>query len=189
MRNGPDWITTFEAGDGETEVRSSFNVNASFPKGVKVQDVVQQLIGITGLKKGDLVKRIQAKGFQSAFSEFTRGVTVTGSAHKKIVELGKSLGLQVMIQDGTYTAADLDRGTISLQQYKLTPSTGLINAPEIGEEGTVRAQCLLLPALRPMQKVQLKSAELDGEYRIEKATHSGSYRGGGWNTDLELKPV
>ena len=71
----------------------------------------------------------------------------------------------------------------------LEPGTGLVGSPEAGEKGVVAARSLLQPDLLPGQRVQIKSAQVDGFFRIEKTVFSGDTRGGEWYADLECKPL
>lgn len=186
-RNGESWVTTIDSGDGEAEVQKA-HVDVTFPKGAKVTDVLSQLIKKTGLGPGDLVSKIQQNGFSGTFDQFARGLAVSGNADNKIKQISQALGMTASVQDGVYTAFEEKAGG-KATGFILTPETGLIGSPESGKEGTIKSRSLLLPKLRPGHLIGLKSAQFDGTYRVQKATHSGAWRGQEWYTELDLKSV
>ena len=184
-RNDVDWITEINCGDGEAERRRS-NVAITFRPKAKVTDVLKQLVDATGLDPGNLVAKVQEQGFSGTLSEFARGLTVMGNTDDQIQRISKSLGLRADIQDGAYTAyprngAGVDVGVI------VSPETGLVDSPELGDKGTIRARSLLQPTLRPGHQISLQSEQFNGRYRVEKATHSGTFRGNDWYTQLDLR--
>ena len=187
-REGVDWVTTLECGDGEAEIRQS-NIQISFPRGIAIEDVVEQLARHVGINAGNLKSAIKRKGFAAAFTEFARGASFSGSAHRIITRLSKSLGLNVSIQDEQYSVYEIDGGTVQGQSFSLSSETGMIGAPESGDNGTLRVRSLLLPTIRPGHRVFVDSENLKAFYRVKTARHTGSWRGAEWFTDLELAPL
>jgi len=79
----------------------------------------------------------------------------------------------------------------------LTPDTGLIGSPErsddieetqSGERKRLgwRVKSLLNPQIRPGDRLQIKSAEVDGVFRAENVNHFGDTEGGDWYTEAEV---
>ncbi len=184
-RNGPHWVTELEVADGGNEMRKS-RVDVSFPAGTKVDSVIEQLVKSTKLKIGNLKKALAAN--KITMTEFIRGVTFSGNAHEKIVELSKSVGLRVSVQDGVYTATTF-KGTVPGEGYRITPSTGLVGSPEVGEKGAIKVTSLLLPLARPHHQVSVQSENVKGFFRVKSARHSGSFRGDKWLTVLDVRAV
>jgi hypothetical protein len=187
QRQDVNWATTIECGDGLKQIREG-TVNVRFPKGAKLSTVVSKIAEELGVSFDQLKNKIREKGLAEGFNEFLGGLTVVGNGHDKIAELGKSLGLQVAIQDESYVAFEPTE-TRSVQVYRLSPDTGLIGSPDAGDQGIVRAKSFLLPDLRPFDPVELDSASFKGRYRVEKIQHVGSFRDTEWATNIELKPL
>lgn len=186
-RQGADWVTEITADDGGPEIRRA-DVDISFPKGTPVTDVMSQLVDATGLNPGDLIERVQQKGFAGTLSEFKRGFTASGNADKVLKDLGRALGVTVSVQDGAYTAFESQSGSVDVG-IVVSPDTGLIESPELGDKGVLRVRTLLQPSLRPGHQIKLESEQFNGRYRVEKATHNGTFRGPNWFTDLDLKAL
>jgi len=185
-RTGTEWVTVVDAGDGETQAK--IDVDVSFPAGAKVEDVVGELVESTGLGIGNLKKQIGKNGIKKGFSEYIRGATFSGNAHNAITRLGKGFGLRVSVQDEEYVATPLE-DALETQGYLISPNTGLIGNPEIGEKETITVRSLLLPTIRPHHKVKVESAAVEGFYRVRSARHTGSWRGDDWTTELDLKEI
>lgn len=187
QKQGAEWYTKFECGDGDAEIRKA-NVSISYPKGSNLTDVVSGLIKETGLDQGNIVQKIKEKGFSGVLDQFARGLTVNGNADKAIKRLAKSVGMTVTIQDGKYTAFESKTGGNNTG-FVVSPSSGLLDSPELGDKGSIKARSLLLPTVRPGDRIKLESQNYNGIYRVQRATHGGEWRGPDWTTTLELRAV
>lgn len=188
QRQGPEWVTRLDVGDGAVEVRAA-QTEIRFAPGTGVGTVIEQLAKKTGLSVGRLKETVEEKGLSAGLTEFVKGFTATGNAYNLVDQLCKSLGLQVSIQDGTLTAVEAVSGVSSTEAIRLNPSSGVLDSPELGNKGTVRVRTLLRASIRPNDPIILETKQAEGRYRVEKATHSGSYRGADWTSELELKPL
>lgn len=184
---GPDWVSTIESGDGEAELRKA-NVNVTFPAGASVEDVMQGLIEQTGLAAGDLIDRVRENGLAGTITEFARGFSFSGNAGEGLSKLVRSFGMTPTVQDGKFTAFESARG-VKRTGFRLSPSSGLVGSPEVGDKGSAKVRSLLLPSVRPGHRIDIESTAVNGTYRVQKVLHTGSLRGQDWYSDLELKPV
>lgn len=78
-------------------------------------------------------------------------------------------------------------GALQRTALLLSPETGLLDSPEIGDHGHVKAKALLIPDLVPGRLVVLESELARGTYRIEKAEYTGDTAGEDWDVELDLK--
>jgi hypothetical protein len=185
---GPDWVTTIEAGDGEKAYRES-TVALTWAPGKKIGQVVKEILEtFDGVASGDFEKT-----FQKAVKEqFPRGGALSGQSVRVLDELVRGYGYRVSIQDGQFQFVDAT-GQNQRTAVKLTPDTGLIGEPELGEKdkktgkrrGKVRT--LIQPSILPGSVIQVAgSSSVKGQFVVQKVTHSGSNWQDAFYTDLEV---
>lgn len=199
-REGVDWITKMEAGDGDL---ATARVNRSFRTATYKQAVLAVADVFTsslGLGLGNLVEEIDRSTLASSWA--ARPVVLRGPAAEVFDRFMGAAGLEWSVQDGQLQVVALGQafGTTAVL---LTPSTGLIGAPEIGEASTgrkkksggtqkhpvVKARSLMQPDIVPGRRVDLRSEHVTGLFRCELARISGDNWGQDWYVDMELKPL
>lgn len=186
-RTGSEWVTKFQAGDGLTSLRAA-RVSESFAAGTSVQDVVKKVVGTMGLGLGNTARKMADGDFRGGLTEFTKGFAAAGQSHDVLDGLARSLGLEWHVQDGQVEFMR-DGEPADDQVVVLSPSTGLVGSPEIGDKGMVKARSLLQPGVSVGRLVQIKSALIDGGFfRVDKATHVGDTWGAEWYTEVEARP-
>lgn len=201
---GPDWLTTLTAGDGEKALKTA-RVSLSFGPGTPYDQVLKVLAGNMGVGIGNMVTRALKGGIRDGgVSSFINGAALSGPTRDEIDRIVKAMGLEWSIQDGQLQL--LAAGEIAGDQngFLLTPRTGLIGSPQLGkakrdkkkgekgeaaERTILRARSLLNPAMRPGGGVQIDSNQVDGIFRIERVKHNGDSHEGGWYSDIEATPV
>ncbi len=183
-KNGVDWMTTFNVGDGADAAR--LPVAIKFPTGTSVIDAVKQIAEQTGLVSGDLVSRLRSK---SLLVELVDGFTAVGNAADLIKDLCKSNGVTPTIQDGAWTGTGKGEVNTGKEPYVLRDDTGMLGTPEYGDKGNIHVKTLLLPDLRPNDPVRMDTLEIKGNYRVDRVQHSGEWRGATWQSTLDLSPV
>lgn len=186
-RQGPDWVTEFESGDGSRQYRSA-RINESLAAGTLLQDVLKKSSEALGLGLGNALEKIQSGDFKGGLQEFTTGVTLNGKASDILDKYMTAAGFEWSIQDGQLQVLRPNETTPELVP-QLTFSTGLIGSPELGDAGKVRARSLLRSRLAPGSKVEIISTEVDGFFKIEKVVHAGDSWGNDWYSDLEAIPL
>lgn len=196
-REGTDWITTLEVGDGSKETKQS-RINESFKAGTSAGQVLKKAAESLGLDTGNLLDVVNGDGARSLLKQWVSGKVVSGKSSDVLDDISKSLGLDWSIQDRKLQF--IDKGirkagesqtvvTTKDPAVPLKPSKGLIGSPEVGEDGIVKARSLLNGELFPNRKIDLESLLIKGAYRIEKVVHDGDTGGGNWYSDLELRPI
>ena len=170
-KKGPDWITTFEFGDGEKALQT--NINKSFAPGSTTDQIVREVVKDMG-KGIETLKGFGAKVFENGFS-------VSGTAEQvmSLITEEEEENVEFTIQDDKVQAlkADDDTGSIGIL---LSPSTGLLGAPmkkKAEKDGDsfdgIVLDCLMIPSLKPGKRFQLQSDLINGTYRMRKGQYQG----------------
>lgn len=211
-RENADWVTKFEAGDGERNVQHA-RASQSFKGGTKATDIAKSLIGKMKLNPGTAMDVL--KGKAGADKLFTGGFTAHGSAAKNLSKVLKPLGLEWSIQDGKLQLLPI-RGVTAETAVLLSPDTGLVGSPEQStpekssknqaaeiddeladefESGAaeskpayLKIRSLLQPSIRPGRQILLQSEARNGYFRCVNVDHSGDTDGQDWYSDAETLP-
>jgi hypothetical protein len=184
LRDGADWVTKIECGDGERAYNRA-RVNESFAPDTEASHVVTTVAKRIGLDIGNLQDQSeQIKG------QFSNGYSARGTAATVLNKLLKAQGLEWSIQDGTLQVLQPGKPNKDLA-IELSPESGLIGSPSHGTPGergdppTIKIKSLLEPSFRPGGTVNLQSASQKGSFRIEKVEHTGDTEGADWYSELE----
>lgn len=187
-RRGPDWVSTFESGDGGDEFTSK-RIRESFKPGAKVSQIMKTVADKMGLGLGNAIKKIDGGDFRGGIEEFKKGIVLNGSASDLFDNLIASAGFDWSIQDEQLLILRADETTED-QAIELTPATGLLGSPVIGEKGVLTGQALLNPNANPGRKIRVLTDAVDGFYKVTKAKFSGdSANDSPWFTDFEARPI
>ncbi len=173
-RQGPDVVTTLEAGDGEVAIKE-VHVEQSFAPFTPVQSIIGSLADKLGLAVGTIVPGV-AQLFENGFS-------MSGLASDNLDKLTSKLGLEWHVTDGELNVLDPALPTAE-PAVLLTKDTGLIGVPSKREEG-VEFASLLNPAIKPGRLVSLISEQITGAFRPRKCRYKGDTHGGDWNVTVE----
>ena len=180
-RDGPDWVTSITAGDGEHAIRTA-RASVSFAPGTSLADVARSLGRSMGVGVGTLDTHLA--GTTQTLAE---GGVVRGLASAELSRVCASLGLSWSVQDGVLQVLPLG-GALSRVAVELGPDSGLVGSPERSKGHTIKARALLIPDLVPGRLVSLASEVARGTYRIENAEYTGDTRGQEWYAALTLRP-
>lgn len=188
LRQGADWVTKFQAGDGLASYRSA-RISENFNPGVLVQDVVKKVAAKMGVGLGNVARKLGEGDFRGGLTEFTKGFAAAGQSSDVFDSLMRTLGFQWSIQDGQLEISK-EGEPVDDQVVVLSPTTGLVGSPEIGDKGAVKIRSLLQPGVSTGRLVQVRSALIDGAFfQVEKTTHYGDTWGAEWYTDIEGTPA
>jgi len=185
-REGPDWLTKIESGDGARALRMS-KVSVSFKSGTKLIDMIKH-VGKQMLVDLGNVEQLGTSDLGRKLSEYANGDALFGRAREVMDRLCKAGGLEWRVQDGVLEVSQ-EGQPFQSQAVLLSSDTGLIGSPEPGEKGALRVVSLIQPGLKPGRKVQVRSAAVDGFYRVSKVSYSGDTHGSDWYAALEVKPL
>ncbi|MDE2290464.1 MAG: hypothetical protein KGL53_00160, partial [Elusimicrobia bacterium] len=190
-REGPDWVTSIECGDGEVAYRYARFVE-SYAPGTSVLQVAQRLIAAIGP-----MTAASAAVLEGALTDqFARGYSVRGTAAQELHALLSGRGLAFSVQHGKVQVLQDGQATTDTAVL-LTPDTGLLGSPEHGTPDpseprsasrTLKFRCLIQPTLNPGGLVQIKSQSAQGLLRVLSIETSGDTHGGDWAMTCEGAP-
>lgn len=189
-REGADWITKIQAGDGERSYRFSA-FSESFKSGTSVAAVFQRAAAALGVD-ADAATAVVNSG---VLDQFSQGASFHGRASAAIDSLLKGRGFEWSIQDGKLQVLATGK-PLQNAAVLLNANSGLIGVPTHAapaKPGTKQAfhapimkiKSLLQAQLAPGKLMRLESAAVSGNFRIEQVIHSGDTHGGDWFSELE----
>lgn len=167
---------------GETTTHLSTGTNAKAKKLAKIYQpvgantpastVLQNLASALGVPLGAVSKSAQDKMTKIVTLHPKPGVLV-GNAWQLIDEFCRSSDLEFSIQDGVLQVLDYG-GALDNLAFELSDQTGLLASPSVDIAGIVKAECLLIPDLRPGRKVSFQSRYVTGGYIVQEVEYEGS---------------
>lgn len=192
-RQGPEWETHIQCGDGEVQFRFS-RVSESYGPGAALGDIITSLGRSMGVDLGNVREQVEAGGFRGNVDQFAQGYVAHGRASTELDRILRTAGFEWSIQDGALQL--LKPGQTSKRQaVLLSPETGLVGSPEHGapdkkgKPSVMKCKSLLQPSIVPGGRVELRSQNVQGQYRVEKVKHTGDTAGGDWYSEVEARPV
>jgi hypothetical protein len=184
-REGPDWITTMRAGDGDTS--SSKRVNKSYGNGTPLRFAIEQVATELGLGLGQLPKEIATAALFDGGRQYPSGIVLSGNGWTQLTRLLKTAGYTWTVRDGEIVV--VKRGSSYGTAVLLTPDTGLIGSPTPANDGRVSAQALLQPDIVPGRQVEFGARHVQGHYLVETAEYVGETAGQEWYVQIEAVPL
>ena len=185
--NGTDWITTLQTSDGTDKIKSK-RINKSLKGPAKIGDVLRVAADAMGLKPGNLKRAIKRGSVRGNLSEFTNGIVLSGKADRVLDSVVKSMGYFYSIQNGQLML--LAPGDFNgSKAVVISAQTGMVGSPEPGDDGFVNVRTLIQPNLLPAYRVEIRSRNANGFFRIERVDFSGDTWGDSWYADLECSPL
>jgi hypothetical protein len=184
-RDGADWVTVLEARDGQFEFGSR-RLNQSFGPGTTLQSLLQVCAAALGLGPGNSAVKFATP--RRGLVAFKTGAVVNGRISDILDKYVTAAGYTWSIQDGQLQVLAPDETTIE-EMVSLTETTGLIGAPEKGEDGSITARALLQGAIRPGRQVLIFSQQVEksGRYKVGRTQYVGDTWGQDWYTEFEGK--
>ncbi len=183
-RQGPDWVTTAECGDGLNAIRR-VSVDKSYAAGTDyktiIRDVAKTLVDEGKVALGSLL------GIESKIAR--RGDVVSGASKDELDRLTENQGLEWSIQNNTLQVNPKDQA-LADDAILLTPETGLVDVPVLRdtkyEKTGVEFQCLIVPKIAPGRLVRIRCEQnktVNGFYKVESVNFSGDTHGQAWNAN------
>lgn len=185
-REGPDWITTMETGDGEESFRTA-RINKSF-KSVNLEQIVQELADTMGVGLGNAIEKAREGKFADAVTELSNGVVLNGRSSQQMTRVLDAAGLEWSIQDGQLQVLEPGKA-LELDAVVLTPATGLLGSPDLGERGRIECTSLLQPTIIPGRIIRVDSKQVSGDFVADVVEHDGDNRGQRFETMVEGVPL
>ena len=211
-RDGNDYITEIEAGDGDKDFRKAV-MNETLAAGTTTSQLVDRAVGtfkgVGGTTKGHVQVNERAR---------IRGKVISGNTRDVLHDVARESGANWSIQDGQLVIISTN-DVLPGEAIVLRADTGMLGAPEINDKG-IAVKCLMNPALRvngaikldnngikakrvkaqalatkrekqetnaPLgrENEQLVRLDPDGIYKVLKLTHKGDNRGQDWVSEIE----
>ncbi len=184
-RQGNAWVTTIEAGDGQDALKNA-QVNTTLGPGANTKQVLETLASSLGKGIGTIKGVVSNKLFQN-------GITLTGDVETRIDEVVDKMGLEWYIQDDKLHVLPPDEPSEDIG-ILLTPNTGLIGSPVEREESKgggkfLEFTSLLRAQIKPGVSLRIQSRDVDGFFKVRKATYSGDNRKGPFEVVCEAKAI
>lgn len=182
VRDGADWTTVMQLGDGERAWQFA-RVNESFAPGTRVSDVIRRIVASMAIDKGNMDDALM-----NINGTFDHGFCASGSASRAFDMVMRSAGREWSVQDNAFQILE-PGGTVSQSIPEISPSSGLVNSPEMGspqkkgKPTLVKFDALLTP-VKPGAKVRLKSERYDGDVRVVSVEFAGDTHGGEWYSKI-----
>jgi hypothetical protein len=177
-RAGVDFSVKVTAGDGEHSRRST-RVSRSFVAGTSLTAVVQHLAEAMEVGIGNAVEALRGSRFAGGASSFEDGAALQGGAADELARMLGDAGLMFSIQDNALMILPLG-GSLGRTALLISPSTGMVDSPEIVNRRTITVKALIQPGFVPGQTVVVDSSVASGVWRITECEASGSTASNDW---------
>ena len=211
-REGADYITEIEAGDGDKDFSRAV-MNETLAAGTTNAQLVDRAVGtfkgVGGTTKGHVQVTERSR---------LRGKVISGNTRDVLHDVSRESGANWSIQDGQLVIVSAN-DVLPGEAIVIRADTGMLGAPEINDKG-IAVKCLMNPMLRvngaikldnngikakrvkaqalatkrekqetnaPLgrENEQLVRLDPDGIYKVLKLTHKGDNRGQDWVSEIE----
>jgi hypothetical protein len=192
-RKGTEIITLVKAAEGSVATKEGV-ANVTLPEGVKVKDI------ITKLKESmPDIKTLNMNG-EGLDKAYNGGFSASGNIKKAMDDICSSNNLQWHIDKGDTINVYPLNGDTKVKAFQINPHNGLINTVErsnkelnklkkdleLEDDSGIKLECLLNPLVQAGGVIQLQGTfNSDGNYRVDKVSHSGGYESEEWTTTIE----
>jgi hypothetical protein len=173
-RQGPDWVTTVECGDGSQALRST-HIDKSYAPGTDLKQVITD-VAKSFVDQGKVVMG-SLLGVKSEKAQ--SGIALSGGSKTILDDLAAKQDLEWSVQNNTLQVLPKAKDS-GLRAVLLTPSTGLIGSPvkrEIDNGPGVEFKALIQPQLIPGRLVKIQSREIDGLFKLNAVAFQGDTHG------------
>lgn len=191
-REGPDYITTLEAGDGEKELQTA-TIAKTFAVGTPVSKVLEALASAMGLGAGNVQQFLVTAKLPSG-AVLLQPLTIAGPVVEELDSFTRSIGLSFSVQDGAIQLLDRSSPVLPGNAVLLKPSTGLIGQARLDVDRNTNeticvARSLLQPRMVPGSKMRIESDAVNGNFAITKSRHFGDTFTNDWYVDVEASEL
>lgn len=191
-RQGSDWITRLELGDGH-EATSLKRVKLSFKKGTTYKQIALSVLE-EAFKETKEEKKVNIGNAVKTLTELTaspttNGISFSGPGAEALAESLAPLNLKFLIIDNAVYIKETGL-SIKAPIPLITKDSGLIGSPEPGKDGTIKFRALIQKGLLPGHKVEIVSSasSIGSLFLIERVDMRGSsYGGNEFTASLECK--
>jgi hypothetical protein len=186
-KEGPDVVTKVSSGDGDVVLRGT-RFSGNFAANMKVSDLLVKMVESFGVSSEQAKQRIRRGDFRGGIQELTKGFNFSGPLQQEFDRRMKDAGLEWSIQNGELQVLG-EKETLQTTALKISPSSGLIGSPDLGEKDTIKFLTLLQASIAPGRKVVLESQSKSGTFKVTKCVHRFDTHGSDWFTECEAKSL
>lgn len=183
-REGANWVTRIETGDGD-HIVSTARISKSWAPGTLISTVIKDVAVALGLGEGNVSSTAGALLEGWGASAFTGGTVASGRCFKELNKICKSAGIEWSIQDGTLQFLATDKA-FSAVAVLVTANTGMEGSIRIDHKNKLHIKTRMIPGIAPGRKIKLAD---DSEWRVNKAHYNGDTRGPAWGITVEAIAV
>lgn len=195
VRQGSEWLTRIQLGDGENAYRYAQAVYSAGP-GTSARKVVADLadtLRAFGIDTKKFVAQVQEGLIPLAVEQFKTGFAMQGPVLRSMEKL-LAPSVQMSIQNGEVRAVLFGSST-PIPAFKISADSGMLGSPEHGSPDqdelnpVLKVVSLLLPQIQPGDPFVVGGESVKGVYRADKVTHTGDTHGGDWQTEIEGRQI
>lgn len=184
-RDGADWITTIESGDGE-QAFANARLNVAYGAGTTPDVALRAIVKALGVDAGNVPEVLAKLRLAGVGQLMPKRLTLSGSAAQNLTNFANSAGLEWSIQDGAIQILDRGKARAGFA-VRLAADSGLIESPSVDPKGVLHCRCLMQPELRVGSLALVDSLTVKGMYRVERAIWEGDTYDVTWYTEIEAK--
>jgi hypothetical protein len=183
VKEGPDWVTTIESGDGEA-AKINARMKVAMGPGTTPDTAFRAIIKALGLSPGNSQKALAAFRSGGAAQMYVQRAVLSGSAWKHAVDFCRSANLEFSVQDGAVQIVDTNK-VLAGKAVRLTPETGLVGSPSVDAKGVLSCSAFLQPGLAVARLVVLDSPSVKGNFKIQRVQYECDTHGQPWYAHIE----
>lgn len=158
LRGISGWETTFLATDALAPVRNNW-FKKSYTEGASLADIANDVI--SALRVHPIIGNIDVKADTKQLTnlKIKSGVTYNAKAIDVLKKVAKRVNYHLSIQLGAiiFKPAESVKKGIGAKKIVLRSGTGLLEHPEINQDGEVTTRTLIVPGLEPTATVTLEA--------------------------------
>ena len=187
-RVGPDFESKLLIGDGDRAYRYA-RVNRTFKAGTSHLTILAEAADSMNVSIPNNVKADPGMQGQTA-----TGVTLRGYSRNVISRIAKIVNREWSIQDGVLQM-NLRNETNVGEAFVVSEDTGMIGTPEFGsppkkkEQPVLKVRSLLRPEINAGTLISVEAANINGNFKVRRVTHSGDTHGVAWYSEMEAVPL
>lgn len=185
-RDALDIVSAIEVTDSGDRFREA-RVCLTFQPDVAVLTVLRACVDALGVGEGNLSEVEAFAELEGGQTVYPEGTVLSGQASRELRRILRSYGLRYSIQHGAIQVSRRRRA-LQTQAVRLTSSTGLVGAPELGTGGRVTVRALLTPELWPGRRVVLDAERIQGQFLVDSIKYEGDSHSDPWYATCELRP-
>lgn len=185
-REGADWITTVESGDGEQAFQNA-RLNVAFGPQTRPDVALRAIVNALGIDQGNAPIAIAQLLATGSTTLAPKRFVMSGSAAQHMTNFCRSANLEWSIQDGAIQILNLGRPLAPNFAVRLGSDSGLVEAPSVDQKGVLTCRMLMIPQVRVGALLVLDSAAVRGTFRVERARWQGDTHGTPWYVEVEAK--